>query len=95
MGSSVNPPRMLACESGVTASLFQNAGHDLSEPMIFGIGAATILRVIFALAASKMFAYLGLRLVGGLLLLWVCWKQWRELRDQGYLRIVSLAPEVI
>jgi hypothetical protein len=26
------------CESGVTASLFQNAGHDLSEPMIFGIG---------------------------------------------------------
>src|SRR5215813_10749285 len=53
------------------------------KAMIFGIGAATILRVIFALAASRMFAYLGLRLVGGLLLLWVCWKLWRELRDQG------------
>ena len=45
------------------------------QAMIFGIGAATILRVIFALVASKMFAYLGLRLIGGQL--------WRELRDQG------------
>ena len=53
------------------------------KAMIFGIGAATILRVVFALAASRMFAYLGLRLVGGLLLLWVCWRLWRELRDQG------------
>jgi len=53
------------------------------QAMIFGIGAATILRVVFALVASKMFAYLGLRLIGGLLLLWVCWKLWRELRDQG------------
>ncbi len=52
------------------------------KAMIFGIGAATILRVIFALAASEMFVYLGLRLIGGLLLLWVCWKLWRELRDQ-------------
>jgi YjbE family integral membrane protein len=51
--------------------------------MIFGIGAATVLRVIFALVASKMFVYLGLRLIGGLLLLWVCWKLWRELRDQA------------
>lgn len=53
------------------------------KAMIFGIGAATILRVVFALAASEMFVYLGLRLVGGLLLLWVCWKLWRELRDQS------------
>jgi YjbE family integral membrane protein len=53
------------------------------KAMIFGIGAATILRVIFALAASRMFVYLGLRLIGGLLLLWVCWKLWRELRDQS------------
>ena len=30
-----------------------------------------------------MFVYLGLRLIGGLLLLWVCWKLWRELRDQA------------
>ena len=51
--------------------------------MIFGIGAATVLRVVFALVASKMFMYLGLRLIGGLLLLWVCWKLWRELRDQS------------
>jgi len=54
------------------------------KAMIFGIGAATLLRVFFALAASQMFVYLGLRLIGGLLLLWVCWKLWRELRDQGH-----------
>lgn len=62
------------------------AGLPLAQrgkAMIFGIGAATILRVFFALAASQMFIYLGLRLIGGLLLLWVCWKLWRELRDQG------------
>jgi YjbE family integral membrane protein len=53
------------------------------KAMIFGIGAATGLRVIFALVASRMFAYLGLRLIGGLLLLWVCWKLWRELQDQS------------
>src|SRR5262249_61543100 len=53
------------------------------KAVIFCITAATALRVVFALAASKMFTYLGLRLVGGLLLLWVCWKLWRELRGQG------------
>lgn len=53
-----------------------------SKAMIFGIAAATVLRVAFSLVASEMFAHLGLRLVGGLLLLWVCWKLWRELRQQ-------------
>jgi len=50
--------------------------------MIIGIAAATGLRVVFALATSKLYAYIGLRLAGGILLLWVCWKLWRELRQQ-------------
>src|SRR5215475_6849229 len=44
--------------------------------------AATGLRVVFALATSELYAYIGLRLAGGILLLWVCWKLWRELRQQ-------------
>jgi YjbE family integral membrane protein len=52
------------------------------KAMIFGIAAATGLRVVFALATSELYAYLGLRLAGGILLLWVCWKLWRELRQQ-------------
>ncbi|HTO84529.1 MAG TPA: TerC family protein [Methylomirabilota bacterium] len=52
------------------------------KAMIIGIAAATGLRVVFALATSELYAYLGLRLAGGILLLWVCWKLWRELRQQ-------------
>jgi YjbE family integral membrane protein len=50
--------------------------------MFIGIAAATVLRVVFALATTRLYAVLGLRLAGGLLLLWVCWKLWRELKAQ-------------
>ncbi len=46
----------------------------------FGIIAATILRVSFAAVTMQLLAVVGLTLAGGLLLLWVCWKMWRELR---------------
>jgi YjbE family integral membrane protein len=45
-----------------------------------GIGAALVLRVIFALGVSWLLQMVGLILAGGLLLLWVAWKMWRELR---------------
>ena len=44
-----------------------------------GIAAATALRLLFALAATTLLRILGLLLAGGLLLLWVAWKLWREL----------------
>jgi YjbE family integral membrane protein len=44
-----------------------------------GIGAATLLRVAFALVATTLLQILGLLLAGGVLLLWVAWKLWREL----------------
>jgi YjbE family integral membrane protein len=43
-----------------------------------GIGVATVLRLIFALAATTLLRVLGLLLAGGILLLWVAWKLWRE-----------------
>lgn len=43
-----------------------------------GIGAATLLRLAFALVATTLLRILGLLLAGGLLLLWVAWKLWRE-----------------
>lgn len=46
---------------------------------IFGVGAATLLRIIFAALTTQLLAIVGLLLAGGLLLLWVCWKMWREL----------------
>ncbi|WP_315927957.1 TerC family protein [Mesorhizobium sp. SP-1A] len=50
------------------------------KAILIGVAAATVLRICFAAIAVKLLAILGLVLVGGILLLWVCWKMWRELR---------------
>ncbi|MSO53793.1 MAG: TerC family protein [Rhodospirillales bacterium] len=51
--------------------------------IIFGIGAATVLRVAFALITTQLLAVIGLTLLGGLLLLWVAWKMWVEVRARA------------
>ena len=51
--------------------------------IVVGIGAALILRIVFALAATQLLQIIGLLLAGGILLLWVAWKLWRELRSGG------------
>lgn len=48
--------------------------------ILIGVIAATVLRILFAAVTVQLLAILGLLLVGGILLLWVCWKMWRELR---------------
>lgn len=48
--------------------------------IVLGIGAATVLRILFALITLQLLAIVGLLFAGGLLLLWVCWKMFRELR---------------
>lgn len=50
------------------------------KAILVGIGAATVLRILFATVAVQLLQLIGLVLVGGILLLWVCWKMWRELR---------------
>ena len=52
------------------------------KAILIGIGAATILRIGFALIATQLLAFTGLLLAGGVLLLWVCWKMWQELNGQ-------------
>jgi len=51
--------------------------------ILVGIIAATLLRLAFAAVAVELLAIIGLLLAGGILLLWVCWKMWRELRGTG------------
>ncbi len=48
--------------------------------ILIGIAAATLLRVALSAVAISLLAVLGLTLAGGILLLWVCWKMFRELR---------------
>jgi YjbE family integral membrane protein len=50
--------------------------------ILIGIGAALVLRILFALAVTQLLQIVGLILAGGLLLLWVAWKMYRELRHQ-------------
>ncbi|MGA2566952.1 MAG: TerC family protein [Pseudolabrys sp.] len=50
--------------------------------VLVGILAATVLRILFAAFAIQLLQIVGLLLAGGILLLWVCWKMWRELRGQ-------------
>ncbi|MGT2439255.1 TerC family protein [Bradyrhizobium betae] len=51
--------------------------------IVVGIIAATGLRILFAGVATQLLQVIGLLLAGGVLLLWVCWKMWRELREQA------------
>jgi YjbE family integral membrane protein len=48
--------------------------------ILIGIAAATVLRIAFASIAIELLSVVGLVFAGGILLLWVCWKMWRELR---------------
>ncbi len=59
--------------AGLPADMRRNA-------ILIGIAAATVMRIGFALVATQLLAITGLLLAGGLLLLWVCWKMWEELR---------------
>jgi YjbE family integral membrane protein len=51
--------------------------------IILGLGGAVVMLISFALITTRLLQVVGLLLGGGLLLLWVCWRMWRDLRNQG------------
>ena len=51
-----------------------------AKAVLVGIAAATVLRIAFAVATTQLLQIVGLVLAGGVLLLWVSWKMFRELR---------------
>lgn len=53
------------------------------KAIFWGIIAATIMRIAFASITVQLLSIVGIVLAGGVLLLWVCWKMYRELRDGG------------
>jgi YjbE family integral membrane protein len=57
--------------------------------ILIGILAALVLRIAFALVVTWLMGIVGLIFAGGLLLLWVSWKFWRELRVDGHANVGS------
>lgn len=57
--------------------------NDRKKVILYGLGAAVVLRISFALITTWLLGVIGLLLAGGFLLLWVCWKMWREMREQA------------
>ncbi len=55
-----------------------------ARAILIGIVAATGLRIIFAVFIVQLMAIVGLLLAGGILLLWVSWKMWRELHHSRH-----------
>src|SRR3990167_11061493 len=53
------------------------------KAILWGLAAAVTMRIGFALITTQLLGIVGLLFAGGLLLLWVCWKMWRELKEQA------------
>ncbi len=60
------------------------APQQRARAILIGVGAATLLRIVFAGLTTQLLEIVGLLLAGGILLLWVCWKMWRELRHAAH-----------
>jgi YjbE family integral membrane protein len=60
--------------------------------ILVGVVAATVLRILFAVFIVQIMTIVGLLLAGGILLLWVAWKMWRELRGRRHTTDGAAAP---
>ncbi len=52
--------------------------------IVFGVGAAAVLRIALGAVTLQLLQIVGLLLAGGVLLLWVCWKMYRDLRPVAH-----------
>ncbi|WP_372786892.1 TerC family protein [Phenylobacterium sp.] len=57
--------------------------HQRKKAIVLGLAGAVVMLVSFALVTTQLLRVVGLLVAGGFLLLWVCWKMWRDLRAQG------------
>jgi YjbE family integral membrane protein len=69
------------------------APEQRNRVIFWGIAAAVVLRIAFALIAVHLLAIVGLTLAGGILLLWVCWKMFREIRSGAHEEVDAEALE--
>lgn len=72
---------VLAGDNAVVVGLAASRVEPRLRPKVifWGVAGAVFLRVLFAVMATQLLAIVGLTLAGGILLLWVCWKMYREI----------------
>ena len=75
---------MLAGDNAIVVGMVASGlpAADRRRVIILGIVAATVMRILFAVVTVQLMSVIGLVLAGGLLLLWVCWKLWREIEER-------------
>ena len=54
---------------------------DRAKVVFWGLTAAVVLRVILATMTASILEVIGLMFAGGILLLWVCWRLWRDIKE--------------
>ncbi|MEW6020409.1 MAG: TerC family protein [Pseudomonadota bacterium] len=76
---------VLAGDNAVAVGLAAGAlpAEQRKKAILYGLIAAVTMRIGFALITTQLLGIIGLLFAGGLLLLWVCWKMWKELREQA------------
>jgi YjbE family integral membrane protein len=78
---------VLAGDNAIVVGLAASrVAPEIRNRVIFwGITAAVVLRILFAAVTTQLLQIIGLTLAGGLLLLWVCWKMYRQITsDEGH-----------
>ena len=87
---------VLAGDNAIVVGLAVNglAAGQRRRAIFFGVAVATLLRIVLALVALQLLAIIGLLFAGGVLLLWVCWRMYRELRGPAE-HAASPAPKTM
>src|SRR5258708_4362900 len=82
---------VLAGDNAVVVGLAASRlpAEQRKQVIFWGVAGAVVLRIAFAVIATELLAIVGLSLAGGILLLWVCWKMYREV-----VRSRSKAPAI-
>ena len=72
---------VLAGDNAIVVGMAASRVHSSmrARVIVWGIGGAVVLRILFAAIATQLLTIVGLTLAGGILLLWVCWKMYREI----------------
>jgi len=72
---------VLAGDNAIVVGMAASRVHPSmrARVILWGISGAVVLRILFAAIATQLLTIVGLTLAGGILLLWVCWKMYREI----------------